>query len=580
MQNGSTPQKALVRFEDTDEVDGRSSGVGVAPAGTALPFGRYVIRERMGQGGMGEVFLAVAAGADGFEKPVVVKRLLPEFSSRAEVASLLSAEAKLMTRLVHPNIVQVIDFGRGENSDYFLVMELVTGTDLGRLCRGYSARQKRLPVPLALYVVSQMLRGLAHAHETAAASGQRLVHRDISPGNVLLSMFGEVKVTDFGVALVASSEAPVHDNYVVGNPATMAPEQIERDAIDERADLYGAGAVLFQMLTGNPHERRPSGQGGKTDLSEHARAQLERVASRPLVDLVERALARRPDNRFSAAREMTRCIEQLAAVGETIATSDALAAVVTDFVQLEPSGTKPVIVLSAGASDELWSGTELRQIEDSKGSHGFGIHVQPGPRSAPPAATAPMALSPAARWGSFAVAVVGLITLLLLRARPEQPGAESSRRTTTQLALLPGPGSQEVDPPLRLPRAEAALADARHPSADAARAAISPAGIDPLHAVHPSVNRAADRRSDHPRASHARETPRSASDVDCRGQLHVYAAHGWLLSGGPTVVQAPGRYDWPCGSYTLRAISRTNSAETRGAVINIRQAAPEVVDLR
>jgi serine/threonine-protein kinase len=580
MQDGSTPKKALVRFEDP-EVESRSSGVGVGPAGAALPFGRYVIRERMGQGGMGEVFLAVAAGADGFEKPVVVKRLLPEFSSRADVASLLSAEAKLMTRLVHPNIVQVIDFGRGTGNDYFLVMELVRGTDLGRLCRGYSSRRKRLPISLALFIISQILRGLAHAHETAAATGQRLVHRDISPGNVLLSMFGEVKVTDFGVALVASSTEQVHDSHVVGNPAYMAPEQIEREAIDERADLYGAGAVLFQMLTGNPHERRPAGAHGPTDLSDRARAELERAASRPLVDLVARALARRPEDRFGAAREMTRRIEQLAHAGEPIATSDALAEIVTDFVQLEPSGSKPVLVLSAGPSDDLSSGTELRKFEDSEGSRAFCIRLQQGTRSSAPTAKSvapPAGLSPAARWGSFGFAVVSLITLLLMRARPQQPGAESTWRKTAQLALLPGPGSQEIDPPLRAPRGEAVLADTRRATkSTSSLAAVSSLAAEPP--AHAGGSRG-EHRADHAHASRAREAPRAAADVDCHGQLHVYAGHGWLISGGPTVVQAPGRYDWPCGSYSLRATSRTNNLETRTIGISIHQAAPEIVDLR
>src|SRR6185295_15115462 len=109
------------------------------PSGeSSMPFGRYLIRERMAQGGMGEVFLAVAVGADGFEKPVVIKRLLPKFAGRADVVSLLAAEAKLMTRLTHPNIVQVIDFGRGDESDYFVVMELVSGTNLGKFGQAYT----------------------------------------------------------------------------------------------------------------------------------------------------------------------------------------------------------------------------------------------------------------------------------------------------------------------------------------------------------------------------------------------------------------------------------------------------------
>src|SRR5215471_13844622 len=221
----------------------------VAPSEALLPFGRYVIRERLGRGGMGEVFLAVAVGADGFEKPVVVKRLLPQFAARNDIASLLSAEARLMTRLVHPNIVQVIDFGRGDTGDYFLVMELVSGTDLGRLCQGFAARKRSFPAPLALFIMSQVLRGLAYAHETASAGGQKLVHRDISPGNVLVSTFGEVKVADFGVALVASSaEDGNQDSWFAGKPAYMAPEQLERGSVDERADLYAVGAVLFEVL--------------------------------------------------------------------------------------------------------------------------------------------------------------------------------------------------------------------------------------------------------------------------------------------------------------------------------------------
>src|SRR6185436_18945871 len=191
------------------------------PSGeSAMPFGRYLIKERMAQGGMGEVFLAVAVGADGFEKPVVIKRLLPKFAGRADIVSLLAREAKLMTRLIHPNIVQVIDFGRGQSDDYFLVMELVSGTDLGRFCRAQTTSEGRVPVPQALFIVSQMLRGLSYAHATASADGKRLVHRDISPGNVLLSTHGEVKIADFGVALVAGSADPgEHDGWLVGKPA-------------------------------------------------------------------------------------------------------------------------------------------------------------------------------------------------------------------------------------------------------------------------------------------------------------------------------------------------------------------------
>ena len=151
---------------------------------------------------MGEVFRAVAVGEHGFEKPVVVKRVLPAHAGREDFADLFVAEAKLMTRLAHPNIVEVYDFGRGDHHDYYLVLELVDGVDLGRLMRAHAGRREKLPEPIALFVAAQVLRGLHHAHTRLADEGVVIVHRDVSPSNVLLSTEGEVKVADFGVALM------------------------------------------------------------------------------------------------------------------------------------------------------------------------------------------------------------------------------------------------------------------------------------------------------------------------------------------------------------------------------------------
>jgi serine/threonine protein kinase len=573
MHNGSTPKKAL-RFEEPTEGDQAISHVEMTSPGPVPPFGRYVIRERMGQGGMAEVFLAHASGADGFEKPVVIKRLLPQFARRADVVSLLSAEAKLMTRLLHPNIVQVIDFGHGDRDDYFLVLELVKGTDLGRLCRNFASRAKALPVPLALYIVSQILRGLAYVHDTAAAVGQKLVHRDISPGNILLSAFGEVKVTDFGIALVASSNTEIRDSYIVGNPAYMAPEQLDRAPVDERADIYGAGAVLFHMLTGTSHQRRPPEAPYATDLSEASRARLARAVRQPLVELVERALALRPDDRFSAAREMTRRIEQIVAGGERMASADTLAEIVCEFLQREPSGSKPVIVLSAGPSDDLSTGTELR-IADSEDqdARGFSIRVQRASRSALPALRSMWMDSPSARWATFAIAAVSAMAVLFFRAHTHR--SELGSQTTAQLALLPGPVSQEEVPPLRTPRSEIAAADALRATLSDNAVVLAAHVESSTTSAHP-IRRFERLHSQHP-AVHGAS---SSAPYECRGQLHVYAAHGWLVSGGPSTVQAPGRYEWPCGAYSLKITSRTNNLETRSIAVSIRRTVPEVVDLR
>ena len=142
---------------------------------------------------MGEVFRAVACGAGGFEKHVVVKRILPAHAGRPDIEALFVREAKLMSGLTHPNIVQVIDFGRGDDGAYFLVLELVSGIDLGRFRDVYAVRGERLPAPIALFIASQALRGLGYAHTVGAGYGGGLVHRDVSPSNVLLSAVGEVR---------------------------------------------------------------------------------------------------------------------------------------------------------------------------------------------------------------------------------------------------------------------------------------------------------------------------------------------------------------------------------------------------
>jgi serine/threonine-protein kinase len=514
---------------------------------TPPPFGRYLLRERIAQGGMGEVFVAVAVGADGFEKPVVVKRLLPKFASRPEVASLLSAEAKLMTRLVHPNIVQVIDFGRGQSDDYFLVMELVAGTDLGRFCKAERAHGQPVTVSLALFLVSQVLRGLAHAHGTASADGKRLVHRDISPGNILVSKFGEVKVADFGVALVAgSTEDGVSDSWFVGKPAYMAPEQFEQGPVDERADIYAVGAVFFEVLTGKSH--RPTESHPSAEISDDTRAALMGVASADLAAVILRALAPHREDRYANARDMARAIDQLVEKGEKVATADDLASVVSQSTSVESRG-RPVVVLSAGASEGLSAGTELTHL-GARGDQGFAVKMSdspPGPVPSPGAAE----IVPRRRsrsWVAFGVLGMSLaLATIVVRSRAK------------------------IEPLASVPQiAQAASAPPAIPTSESPGTRGAPAEpTEPPHTTDPAIKIA------HASASRPHEPPPS-----CHGQLHVYATHGWVIAGGPGPVQAPGRYEWPCGTYTLRAVSRLDAKDMVTVTVTVRETAPGVVDLR
>jgi len=543
---------------------------------------------------MGEVFLAIAVGADGFEKPVVIKRLLPKFAGRADIVSLLAAEAKLMTRLTHPNIVQVIDFGRGDKDDYFVVMELVNGTNLGQFCQAYSAKGQRVPIPIALYITNQVLRGLAYAHANASADGKRLVHRDISPGNILLSTFGEVKVADFGVALVGeSADVRAGDGWIVGKLPYMAPEQLERSAVDERADIYAVGAVLFQTITGSLHrgDLPPGAAQIPTVVSPDARAALAEAAQPELVDVVLRALATEREDRFAHAREMARAIEQLVETGQKIATADELADAVSATVEKQPTQTKAVVVLSAESDDGFGSGTELTRVGDSDDKHGFTLKIRDAeapPPSAPAATTTTAAIDDEAlllrprrqRWVGL-----GFVALLLLAV-----GIGVLSRGPSDASVRSGSAPAVAPPPAAVARPNPEpMVPAPPPAAASVERADPPVAEKPAaRAVKEASAIAAKKGEGHtrpkettPKEGASRESPPpSAPSSTCRGQLHLYATHGWLLSGGPGSVQAPGRYDWPCGSYALKAVSRVDSGDVRSVTVTIREGTPGVVDLR
>jgi serine/threonine-protein kinase len=513
---------------------------GSLPESRPTPFGRYVIRERLARGGMGEVFRAVAVGADGFEKAVVIKRLLPKFARQSDISHRFSSEAKLMTRLVHPNIVQVFDFGRGQGDDYFLVMELVQGLDFGRFTEAYRRRGETVPLPIVLYVVSQLLRGLACAHGTFSADGARLVHRDISPGNVLLSSFGEVKVADFGVALVAAgTDSGGEAGVIAGRPGYIAPEQFTGAEIDERADLYSTGVVFFEALVGTLPEVDP-----RTGLGRASHEALRACAPEAVAAAVTRALSPDPADRFGNARAMSQALG-----GQPIATPDELADTVSRAMAEVPTSAKRVVLLAADGSDgdDAIVGTELSRI-DGREEARFTVRIADDDAPAPSAA----ALSARRKVAVILVGlgfVVGVGVILLATKGPESA-------PTAQPITSAAPSASET------PAAASAARPSPEPSASAQ-----------------TVARATERAPG-PKVETVASTRNESAKGACRGSLHVFASHGWILKGGPTTAQAPGRYDWPCGAYSVTAVSRTEPAQTRKTAVTVREGATSVLDLR
>jgi serine/threonine-protein kinase len=215
---------------------------------TGLHFGRYQILERLSAGGMGTVYRGAAHGVDGFKKPVVIKRVHGHLARDPAITARFVNEAKLTMAMSHGNLVQVLDLGKLED-EYFIVLEYVDGRDL-RTVLGRAWEVGDWPsLALALHVVAQVLHGLSYAHRRTDEAGASLgiVHRDVKPANILCSYEGEVKLTDFGVAKALASHL-TQEGAILGSLRYMSPEQAKGDAVDQRSDIFSAGAVLYTLL--------------------------------------------------------------------------------------------------------------------------------------------------------------------------------------------------------------------------------------------------------------------------------------------------------------------------------------------
>jgi eukaryotic-like serine/threonine-protein kinase len=210
---------------------------------------RYELLDRIGVGGMAEIFRGKAVAAGGFEKPVAIKRILPHLSQDRRFVELLIAEAKVLSLLKHRNIVQIFDVGLGDDGQYFLVMEYVDGKDIGAIQRALENKRRRLPFDLALHIGAEICEALEHAHTQRGPDGKpmSLVHRDVSPSNVLLSRSGEVKLTDFGIAKRAESDA-TQGGAVRGKFAYISPEQARNEPLDPRSDVFSVGILIWELI--------------------------------------------------------------------------------------------------------------------------------------------------------------------------------------------------------------------------------------------------------------------------------------------------------------------------------------------
>jgi serine/threonine protein kinase len=273
-----------------------------------IPFGKYYLLERINVGGMAEVFKAKATGVEGFERMVAVKRILPSIAEDEEFITMFIDEAKIAVQLTHANVAQIFDLGKVDDS-YFIALEYVHGKDLRAIFNRARARGEQLPIPMACYVIMKQCEGLDYAHNKRDAGGQflNLVHRDVSPQNILVSYEGEVKIIDFGIAKAAGKAGRTQAGILKGKFGYMSPEQVQGFEIDRRSDVFGVGICLYELLTG---ERLFVGESDFATLEKVRNVDImppstyNRRIPEELEQIVLKALARDREDRHQTAMQL------------------------------------------------------------------------------------------------------------------------------------------------------------------------------------------------------------------------------------------------------------------------------------
>ncbi len=285
-------------------------------------FGRYTLLKRIGEGGMAEVFTAIMSGAEGFERLVVIKRLRPHLALNPDAVAQFIDEAKLGSVLTHSNIVTVSDFGK-VGDGYFLAAEYVSGHTLAAISASHAEKFGRpLPAAFVFYMAHEVLAALGYAHDRTDPGGRPLgiIHRDVSPTNIMVSFEGEVKLLDFGIVKATERVSRTREGNVKGNVGYMSPEQARGGEVSNRSDLFSLGLVMFDLLTGEPFYRGSGSgeilyQAATGPTAEH----LARIGAlpQPGPEVLRNVLSIDPAGRYASARAFAQAIGQSMTVAKS-----------------------------------------------------------------------------------------------------------------------------------------------------------------------------------------------------------------------------------------------------------------------
>ena len=472
--------------------------------------GRYELIQRIAVGGMAEVYRAWAVGPGDFRKLVAIKRLLPQHALDPQLLRMFLDESRLMARFAHPNLPHVLDVNDGGGHDVpFFVMEHVAGVDLRDVLR---AAGGPLPLEQIIALGSGMAAGLHHAHELRGDDGRPLeiVHRDVSPSNVLISFDGAVKITDFGVAKWQQQKSFTYQGQLKGKFAHMSPEQCRAEPLDRRSDLFALGTLLYELVAGYPPFRADSEfELLSRIVSEDApppQAPGGDVAPE-LTDIIMRCLERDRERRFATAQEVQLAIEGLARERRLnvspVGLASYLASLFAERVAAwrSSAGRGEAILEKAPALPSVRTATDTFALEETRVSQSERLRARAGDATVSGPAPAPPA-RPAPKRRGLAVGVTGAALLLLARggyaafAPPRVPVAAPAGRAVAPVATAPAPR-----PPGPTPAAKPT------PIEQPARSATPPASAPVVRAARALRPRRPQKDTPSPRAATVEAAP-------------------------------------------------------------------------
>jgi len=322
-----------------------------------LVVGRYEVHGELGAGGMATVHLGRLVGPRGFSRTVAIKRLHPDLARDPELAASFFDEARLSARIHHPNVVATLDVVATDDHQFFLVMEYVAGESLARLLRAASEAGQPIPTPVAVFVMASALRGLEAAHETLGEGGEPLglVHRDVSPQNIMVGVDGVTRVLDFGIAKELGRAQHTEPGQLKGKLSYMAPEQLHGKPVDRRTDVFAASIVLWEVLA---LHRLFAGDTAGEIVTKMLNRDIPAPSTHspslsPELDaVVMRGLARDPDDRYPTALEMAVALEALVTPATAAQTGQWVASLAKEALALRARRVAELESRSKGQGDE------------------------------------------------------------------------------------------------------------------------------------------------------------------------------------------------------------------------------------